>query len=166
MIKRPQWTRLCDSPPYRDRDMFVTVRIQATTLRGVQSTALAVVLAVLSFFVLSAPCSAEGHVSAGVSHEHATDSAHGHGLAHTAEPSPSDHCHHDREPVHRKAALDRVLHRPDDTAWDAQTSSHDAPTGLRNATVSSGLGAAFWARASGPSRPGRRLLVLLGVARN
>ena len=166
VIMRPQWTRLSDSPPYRDRDMFVTVRIQATTLRGVRSTALTVVLAVLSFFVLSALCSAVGHASAGVSHEHPTDSAHGHSLAHTAEPSPSDHCHHDREPVHRKAALDRALHRPDDMASDGQTSSHDVPASLGNKTVSSGLDPAFWSRASGPSRPGRQLLVLLGVARN
>jgi hypothetical protein len=164
----PQWTRLSDSRPYSDRDMFVTVRVQATTLRGVRSTALAVVFAVLSFFALSALCSAEDHASATASHEHTTDSAHSRSHAHAAEHAPSDHCHHDREPVHRKAALDRVLHRPDDTAWDAQSSSHDVPAslGYEISTVPSGLGTAFWARTSGPPRPGRQLLVLLSVARN
>jgi hypothetical protein len=142
--------------------MFVTVRIQTTTLGGARSTALAVVLAVLSFFVLNALCSAEGHASAAVGHEHTT------GSAHAAEPAHSDHCHHDREPVHRKAALDRALHRPDDTTWDAQSSSHNVPAslGTENFTVLSGLGTDFWSGASGPPRPGRQLLVLLGVARN
>lgn len=146
--------------------MFVTVRIQTTTLRGVRSTALAVALAVLSFFVLSALCSAEGHVSAIPGHEHTADSANS--LAHAAEPAPSDHCHHDREPVHRKAALDRAVHRPDDSAWNAQSSSHDVPAslGTETSTVPNGLGTAFWAGASGPPRPGRQLLVLLSVARN
>jgi hypothetical protein len=145
--------------------MFVTVRIQATTLRGVRSTALAVVLAVLSFFVLSSLCSVESQASAGVGHEHVTESAHSHSLAHDTEPAPSGHCHHDSEPVHRKVALDRALHRPDDTAWQAQ-SSHDAPASFGNETVPSGLGTAFWADASGPPRQGRQLLVLLSVARN
>ncbi|MDX8056214.1 hypothetical protein SK571_43150 [Lentzea sp. BCCO 10_0798] len=144
------------------------MRIQTTTLRGVRSTALAVVLAVLSFFVLSALCSAEGHASAGASHEHATGALHSHSPAHAAEPALSDHCHHDREPVHRKAALDRALHRPDDMAWDARSSSHDVPAnlGTETSTVPSGLGPAFWAGASGPPRPGRQLLVLLSIARN
>ena len=144
--------------------MFVTVRIQTTTLRGVRSTAWAVVLAVLSFFVLSALCSAEGHASASLSHEHA-EALHSHS---PAEPAPSEHCHHDREPVHRKAALDRALHRPDDTAWNAQSSSYDVPTklGTETSTVPGGLGPAFWSSASGPPRPGRQLLVLLSVARN
>ncbi len=148
--------------------MFVTVRIQTTTLRGARSTALTVVFAVLSFFALSALCSAEGHTSAAAGHEHTIGSVHSHGLAHAAKPAPSDHCHHDREPVHRKAALDRALHRPDDAAWDAQSSSHDVPAGFGNetSTVPSGLGADFWAGASGPPRPGRQLLVLLSVARN
>ena len=146
--------------------MFVTVRIQTTTLRGVRSAALAVVFAVLSFFALSALCSAEGHASATASHEHTADSAHS--LAHTAEPAPSGHCHHDREPVHRKATLDRALQRPDDTAWDTQSASHDAPTslGTENLTVPGGLGTHFWSGASGPPRTGRQLLVLLGIARN
>lgn len=164
----PQWTRLSNSRPYHDRDMFVTVRIQTTTLRGVRSTALAVVLAVLSFFVLSALCSAQGHASVGLSHEHAAGALHSHSLAHAAEPAPSEHCHHDREPVHHKAALDRALHRPDDTAWNAQSSSHDVPPnlGTESSTIPSGLGPAFWSGASGPPRPGRQLLVLLSVARN
>lgn len=147
--------------------MFVTVRIQTTTLGGARSTALAVVLAVLSFFVLSALCSAERRASVGVGHGHATDSAHSPSHAHTAEHAPSDHCHHDREPVHPKAALDRALHRPDDTAWQAQ-SSHDVPASLGSgtSTVPSGLGTAFWSRTSGPPRQGRQLLVLLSIARN
>lgn len=150
----PLWTRLSDSRPYHERDMFVTVRIQTTTLSGVRSTALAVVLAVLSFFVLSTFCSAEDH-------------AHRPNHAHAAEHAPSDHCHHDREPVHRKAALDRALHRPDDTAWQVQF-THDVPASPDNKTftVPSGLDTAFWAGASGPPRPGRQLLVLLSVARN
>ncbi|NKE56653.1 hypothetical protein FXN61_07330 [Lentzea sp. PSKA42] len=143
------------------------MRIQTTTLGGIRSTALAVVLAVLSFFVLSTLCSAEGHASAIPSHEHTADSAHSHSLAHAAEPALSDHCHHDREPFHRKAALDRALHRPDDTAWQAQ-SSHDVPASLGSgtSTVPSGPGTAFWSRTSGPPRAGRQLLVLLSVARN
>lgn len=148
--------------------MFVTVRIQTTTLSGVRSTAIAVVLAVLSFFVLSALCTAEGHASAIPSHEHTAESAHSLSLAHAAEHAPSDHCHHDREPVHRKAALDRALHRPDDTAWDARSSSHEVPAslGTETSTIPSGLGPAFWAGATGPPRSGRQLMVLLSVARN
>jgi hypothetical protein len=124
---------------------------------------LAVVLAVLSFFVLSALCSAESHASAVVGHEHTADS-----LAPAAETAPSDHCHHDREPVHRKAALDRALHRPNDKAWEAQSSSHDTPANPNTATstIPSELGTAFRSVASGPPRAGRRLLVLLSVARN
>jgi hypothetical protein len=148
--------------------MFVTVRIQTTTLRGVRSMALAVVLAVLSFFVLSALCSVEGHASTGVGHEYVTDSAHSHSPTHDAEPAPSDHCHHDSEPVHRKVALDRALHRPNDMAWDARPSSHDVPAslGTEHSTVPRELGLASWAGASGPPRPGRQLLVLINVARN
>jgi len=127
---------------------------------------LAVVLAVLSFFVLSALCSAEGHASVGVGHEHVTGSAHSHIPTHDANPAPSDHCHHDSAPVHREAALDRALHRPGDTGRDAQTSSHDAPVRFSNVTVPSGLDTAFWSRASGPLLPGCLLLVLLSVARN
>lgn len=143
--------------------MFVTVRIQTTTLGGVRSTALAVVLAVLSFFVLSALCSAESHASAIAGHEHTSD-----GLAPSVEAAPSDRCHHDREPVHRKAALDRALHRPNDKAWDAQSSSHDTPANPNTgtSTIPHGLGTAFWAGASGPPRAGRQLLVLLSIARN
>ncbi|WP_143086637.1 hypothetical protein [Lentzea flaviverrucosa] len=144
------------------------MRIQTTTLRGVRSTALAVVFAVLSFFILSALCSAEGHASAAEHHEHTTNSAYGPSHAHAADHAPSEHCHHDRGPVYRKAALDRALHRPDDTAWDAQSSTHDVPAslGAETFTVPSGLGTDFWAGANGPPRPGRQLLVLLSVARN
>jgi hypothetical protein len=162
----PQWILLSDSRAYHDRDMFVTVRIQTTTLSGVRSAAMAVVFVVLSFFALSALCSVEGHATAATSHEHTTSSAHS--LAHAAKSVPSHHCHHDGEPVHGKTSLDRALHRPDDAAWDAQSSSHEVPASCGNetATVPGGRGAAFRARTSGPPTPGRRLLVLLSVARN
>ena len=129
------------------------------TQRGLGAKALTIALVLLSFLLLRTACWADLHVSHNDEHPHAVKSL-------ITTHGPADQCHHHDDRSAHTDLLDQALPRQHDRSGHPAATQSPPSSVASETPVRQGHHVSPPQGSGGPPRPGRALLIVLGVARN